>query len=83
MQEVSSNITCIIQSTNKDESQMELKENLGWQQTNFRYLSTPEKRQRYSNVRAEMEANKRKVEQVKAKVTQLAKRDGIIIDEEV
>ena len=30
-----------------------------------------------------MEANKRKVEQVKAKVTQLAKRDGIIIDEEV
>lgn len=44
--------------------------------TNFRYLSTPEKRQRYSNVRAEMEVNKRKVEILKAKITQLSERDG-------
>ena len=51
--------------------------------TNFRYLSTPEKRQRYSNVRAEMEANKRKVEQLKAKVTKMTKRDGILIDEDL
>ena len=30
--------------------------------TNFRYLNTLEKRQQYSNMRDEMEANKRKVE---------------------
>ena len=51
--------------------------------TNFRYLNTPEKRQRYSNVRAEMEANKRKVEQLKNKVTKVTERDGIIVDEDL
>ena len=51
--------------------------------TNFRYLNTPEKRQRYSNVRAEMEANKRKVEQLKIKVTNLTERDGIVVDEDL
>ena len=46
--------------------------------TNFRYFNTPEKRQQYSNMRAEMEANKRKVELLKAKVTTLTERDGIV-----
>ena len=51
--------------------------------TNFRYLNTPEKRQRYSNVRAEMEANKRKVEQLKNKVTKVTERYGTIVDEDL
>ena len=51
--------------------------------TNFRYLNTPEKRQRYSNVRAEMEASKRKVELLKSKVAKLTERDGITVGEDL
>ena len=45
--------------------------------------SMPEEQQQYSNLRAEMEVNKRKVEQLKAKITQLSERDRIIIDDDL
>ena len=63
MQELSCNITSDVQSTSKDESYAEWKEN--------------------SSLRAEMEANKRKVEQLKNKVTKVTERDGIIVDEDL
>ena len=47
--------------------------------TNFRYLSTPEKTKRFSNMRVEIDTYKRNIEQLKGKVASITKRNGVVV----
>ena len=47
--------------------------------TNFRYLSTPEKSKRFSNMRAETDTSKRNIEQLKSKVASITKGNGVVV----
>ena len=48
--------------------------------TNFRYLSTPEKSKRFSNMRAEIDTSKKNIEQLKSKVASITKRNGVVVN---
>ena len=47
--------------------------------TNFRFLSTPEKKKRYSNLRARFDAKAKEVERMKLRICVLVKKDGVKI----
>ncbi len=50
---------------------------------NFRYLSTPEKTQRLTNLRAEVVQQKRKIEFLEEKVKMLTEASGVEVDKEI
>lgn len=49
---------------------------------NFRYLKTPERKKRYTNLRTRLTTTEREVQRLKDKIVKLTKKDGISLPEE-
>ena len=50
---------------------------------NFRYLTTPEKHNRYTRLRQQAKASKKMVEGLKRKIAEMTSANGVILDEDL
>ena len=51
--------------------------------TNYRYLKTPERKERMSNLKAELDHSKREIDRLRAKIKDLQENEGVCIDDKL